>query len=234
MKKFTEWVGLIREAEQKELSMLQKSYQEYFTAKLKKFGVESPADLSPDKKAEFFSEITKDWEKGKGANESGKKDVKEYGVKEGNAFLAARARAVEEGAETFEFNGKIYQVTSKQVNEEEIKKSDVKKMIQDETKDLEKKVKKAEDAAKDAEKKAVDAEAEANAATKDAEKAKENAGKGKIESKEDFREYAMMILKKQHPKDFDEKLANKIIDGLSKDAEKSGDWGSAIGRLNKA
>jgi hypothetical protein len=104
MKKFTEWVGLIREAEQKELSMLQKSYQEYFTAKLKKYGVESPADLSPEKKAEFFSEITKDWEKGKGANESGKKDVKEYGVSEGNAFLAARARAIEEGSETFKFS----------------------------------------------------------------------------------------------------------------------------------
>jgi hypothetical protein len=233
MKKISEWVDVIREAEKRELSKLQQSYQEYFLAKLKKFGVKSPADLSADKKSEFFGEITKDWEKGQGANESGKKDVQEYGLKEGNAFLAARAKALEEGAEEFEFNGKVYQVHNKGVNEEEIKKSDVKKMIQDETKDLEKKVKKAEDAAKDAEKKAEKAEDEANSATKDAEKAQDKAGKGEIKNKEDFSEYAMKILKKQHPKDFDEAIAKKVIDGLSKDAEKSGDWGAAIGRLNK-
>ena len=231
MKKISEWADAVREAEKRELSKLQQSYQDYFSAKLKKYGVESPADLPADKKSEFFSEITKDWEKGQGASESGKKDIKEFGMTEGNAFLAARAKAIEEGAETFEFNGKVYQV---RVNEADIKKSDVKKMIKDETKELESKVKKAETAAKDAEQKAKDAEAESKSAIKDAEKAQEKAGKGTIESKEDFREYAMKILKKQHPDDFDEDIAKKVIDGLSKDAEKSGDWGSAIGRLNKA
>jgi hypothetical protein len=66
MKKFTEWVNMVREAELNEASELQKSYQEYFKAKLKKFGAESPADLDDEKKKEFFNEITKEWEKGQG------------------------------------------------------------------------------------------------------------------------------------------------------------------------
>ena len=82
MKKFSEWIQPLREAEERELSQLQKSYQDYFKAKLNKYGVKSPADLSAEKKAEFFGEITKDWEKGQGASEAGKKDVKEHGVKE--------------------------------------------------------------------------------------------------------------------------------------------------------
>ena len=70
MKKFSEWVQLVREAEVNEQSELQKSYQEYFKGKLKKFGVESPADLDDEKKKEFFSEISADWEKGKGVKEA--------------------------------------------------------------------------------------------------------------------------------------------------------------------
>jgi len=330
MKKISEWADAVREAEKRELSKLQQSYQEYFSAKLKKYGVDSPADLSADKKSEFFTEITKDWEKGQGASEAGKKDVKEHGVKEslgineasdwhdpiiiasfllqnqshfaaflkpkkmivevngpivkvtsasgsftitvdtkkgtidstgkpkhpestsyvetmewlkrstkfmvmneGNAWMAARAKAIEEGLDEFEFNGKVYPVFQNEVSEAEINKADIKKMIKDETKELESKVKKAETAAKDAEQKAKDAEAESKGAIKDAKKAQDRAGKGTIENKEDFREYAMKILKKQHPDNFDEEIANKVIDGLAKDAEKSGDWGSAIGRLNK-
>jgi hypothetical protein len=226
MKKISEWADAVREAEKRELSKLQQSYQEYFSAKLKKYGVESPADLSADKKSEFFSEITKDWEKGQGASEPGKKDVKEFGMTEGNAFFAARAKAIEEGLDEFEFNGKVYPIVQNEVSEADINKADIKKMIKDETKELESKVKKAETAAKDA-------EAESKGAIEDAEKAQDRAGKGTIETKEDFREYAMKILKKQHPDNFDEEIANKVIDGLAKDAEKSGDWGSAIGRLNK-
>ena len=82
MKKFTATVGVIREINEKELSDLQKSYREYFGAKMEKFGVKSPAELDDAQKKEFFNEITKDWEKGKGATEAGKKDVEENGVKE--------------------------------------------------------------------------------------------------------------------------------------------------------
>ena len=82
MKKFSNVVEMVREANQQELSDLQKSYREYFGAKLKKFDAESPADLTDDQKKEFFNEIKKDWEKGSGAKPAGKKDVEEHGVKE--------------------------------------------------------------------------------------------------------------------------------------------------------
>ena len=82
MKKFSEYIAVMHEAETAEKSELQKSYAEYFTAKLKKFDAESPADLNDEQKKEFFNEITKDWDKGKGAKPAGKKDVEEHGVKE--------------------------------------------------------------------------------------------------------------------------------------------------------
>lgn len=82
MKKFTQWVDVIREAEERQQSELQKSYKDYFSAKLNKFGAKSPADLDAEQKAEFFNEIKKDWEKGTGAKPAGKKDVEEHGVKE--------------------------------------------------------------------------------------------------------------------------------------------------------
>ena len=70
MKKFSEWVEMVREAELLEKSDLQKSYQEYFKKKLEKFGAKSPADLNDEQKKEFFNEISKEWEAGKGVKES--------------------------------------------------------------------------------------------------------------------------------------------------------------------
>jgi len=86
MKKFSEFIGSIREAEEAKKSDLQKSYQDYFQAKLAKFGVESPADLDEEKKKEFFNEIAADWEAGKGVKDSEKekveKEKEEAGIKE--------------------------------------------------------------------------------------------------------------------------------------------------------
>jgi hypothetical protein len=53
---------------------------------------------------------------------------------------------------------------------------------------------------------------------------------GKIKSEKDFREYAEAVLRKAHPKDYDEKIAKKIMDDLSKQV-KDNDWGPAIGKL---
>ncbi len=78
MKKFNEWIGPIREAQINEASELQKSYQDYFTAKLKKYNAESPADLDDETKKKFFNEITQEWERGKGV----KPEVKEKIEKE--------------------------------------------------------------------------------------------------------------------------------------------------------
>ena len=52
----------------------------------------------------------------------------------------------------------------------------------------------------------------------------------KITSDEEFEEYAMNILKKAHPDDFDEEEAKKTIEDILKDH--NGDYGAAIGALN--
>ena len=49
------------------LSTLQQEYRDYFMAKLEEFDVKSPAELSDDKKKEFFKAIKDGWVKGKGA-----------------------------------------------------------------------------------------------------------------------------------------------------------------------
>jgi predicted ribosome quality control (RQC) complex YloA/Tae2 family protein len=106
---------------------------------------------------------------------------------------------------------------------EEISKGDIKKMVKDETKDLEKKVKKAEDTAKAAEDTAEGAE-------KDADKAKKKAGQDEVTDEKSFREYAEGVLKKAHGDDYDEKIGNKVIDGIIGKV-KDDNWGEAIGRL---
>lgn len=45
------------------LSELQKEYRNFFLAKMKLYGVKSPAELSKEKKSPFFTEIKKDWAK---------------------------------------------------------------------------------------------------------------------------------------------------------------------------
>ena len=102
---------------------------------------------------------------------------------------------------------------------EEISKGDVKKMVKDETKDLEKKVEKAEDAAKDAE-----------ATAKDAEKDAKKAGQDEVTDEKSFREYAEGVLKKAHGDKYDQKIADKVIAGISKDV-KGDDWGAAVGKI---
>ena len=82
MKKFSQAIPALHEAEGAAKSELQKSYAEYFKAKLNKFGAKSPAELTPEQKSEFFKEITKDWTRGEGATKAGQADVEEHGIKE--------------------------------------------------------------------------------------------------------------------------------------------------------
>jgi hypothetical protein len=112
-----------------------------------------------------------------------------------------------------EEDSKVFFEYLKNLKEAELSKADVKKMVKDETKDLEKKV----DAA---EKKADEAE-------KDAKK----AGQDEVTDEKTFREYAENVLKKAHGDDYDEKIAKKVIDGIIDKVGKDGDWGQAIGRL---
>jgi hypothetical protein len=54
-----------------------------------------------------------------------------------------------------------------------------------------------------------------------------------VKDEKSFREYAESVLRKAHPKDYDEKIANKVMDDIIADVKKKGDddWGAAIGRL---
>jgi hypothetical protein len=51
---------------EKELSPLQKEYQAYFEGLLKKYNVESPAELEEEEMKKFFNEVSAGWIKGKG------------------------------------------------------------------------------------------------------------------------------------------------------------------------
>jgi hypothetical protein len=64
MKKFSTF--LTESINEAELSPLQKEYQDYFQAKLKEAGVESPAELDEEGMKKFFDSITAGWIKGKG------------------------------------------------------------------------------------------------------------------------------------------------------------------------
>lgn len=53
---------------ERKLSELQKEYRTFFLGKMSLYGVKSPAELTKEKKSEFFSEIKRDWAKHKIAN----------------------------------------------------------------------------------------------------------------------------------------------------------------------
>mgnify|MGYP000040000437 CR=1 FL=1 len=55
-------------------------YKKFFDAKLKKYGVKSPEELSDDEKKKFYDEIDKEWN---ADHESGKDGVNEYINKSG-------------------------------------------------------------------------------------------------------------------------------------------------------
>src|SRR5688500_14239180 len=50
---------------ERKLSELQKEYRTFFLEKMSFHGVKSPAELTPQKKSDFFTEIKQDWAKHK-------------------------------------------------------------------------------------------------------------------------------------------------------------------------
>ena len=48
---------------ERKLSALQKEYRAFFLEKMRLYGVKSPAELTKEKKSEFFTEIKRDWAK---------------------------------------------------------------------------------------------------------------------------------------------------------------------------
>jgi hypothetical protein len=69
-------------------------YEKFFRAALKKFGAKSPADLDDDKKKEFFDYVEK--------NYTGEKTDENFGQ--------SAHKAKKEGKDTFEYQGKTYNV----------------------------------------------------------------------------------------------------------------------------
>jgi len=209
MKKFTAAVTALHEAETSAKSELQKSYTEYFSAKLNKFGAKSPADLSPEQKSEFFSEISKDWERGVGAKPAGKKDVEEHGVKE--------SEEVNEGKEI------------KSDSEfKEYAQTVLKKAFGDKY-DEDKAMKTAEGILKKAD---GDYGAAVGMLTSSLGESEEvNEGK-EIKSDSEFKEYAQTVLKKAFGDKYDEEKAMKTAEGILKKAD--GDYGAAVGMLTSS
>jgi hypothetical protein len=75
---------------ERKLSELQKEYRAFFLGKMMLYGVKSPAELTKEKKSEFFTEIKEDWTKYK----LSKRQLKENDKKKSH-------QAVEDPLETF-------------------------------------------------------------------------------------------------------------------------------------
>lgn len=58
---------------ERRLSELQKEYRAFFLEKMRRYGIKSPAELTKEKKSEFFTEIKQDWAKIKAAKKQTKK-----------------------------------------------------------------------------------------------------------------------------------------------------------------
>jgi len=54
----------------------------------------------------------------------------------------------------------------------------------------------------------------------------------KISNEKEFEEYAMEILKKSHPDDFDQEVADKVVSGLK--SKYKSDFGAMVGALQSS
>lgn len=94
-------------------------YQKFFRKAMEKHGVSSPAEFKSDEeKKKFFNYVDKEWKGSK------TEDFEIHGkmMTEANAFLKARAVAMWEDKDEFEFNGKIYPVIK--IKEETLREAD--------------------------------------------------------------------------------------------------------------
>ena len=217
MKKLSIQAPLIREAEERELSALQKDWREYFGAKLKKFDAASPADLDDEKKKEFFNDLKKDWERGQGATDAGKKDIESHGVKEGEEMNEARSiekvsKDISKLASEMAELAKIWKTAEGKA------KTDVLDSLKKKTADKKNLEKELEDliTGKDKDIELIVMEAY-------------SVDEAEVKNDAEFKEYAEKVLKKAHKDDYDEKKAEKTIEGILK--KSNGDYGAAVGML---
>lgn len=162
-------------------------------------------------------------------------------INERNAFLAARAKAIEEGAEEFEFNGKKYPVilNESQLNEGEREEQWAMEIY---TNAVGSKGDYSEDelakAGKDTFEEIV------NAAGYKGSRGKKITDElmriatesvvteSEVKSDEEFDEYAKTVLQKAFGEDYDEAKAKEVIDGILSKVD--GDYGAAVGMLTSS
>ena len=96
-------------------------------------------------------------------------------------------------------------------------------------KELEKKLDKVEKKADDAQQQADDAQKQADDANKEASKAKQS-----ITDEKSFKAYAENKFKKVFGDKLDTDKMNQIVDGIIDKYGKDGNWGQAVGVLNKS
>ena len=176
-------------------------------------------------------------------------------LEERNAFLGARAKAIEEDNEEFEFNGKTYKVIINEadsVNEGEREEQWAMELYtdavgpdggysEDELAKADSKV--FDEIIKDAgykgsrAKKIADEFAKIATESVDTETTEElledtQVNEAEINSDEEFKEYATTVLQKAFGEDYDEAKASEVIDGIL--GKVDGDYGAAVGMLTSS
>ena len=163
-------------------------------------------------------------------------------MNEGNAFLAARAKAIEEDAEEFEFNGKTYPVIKENEEIEEVTEDEIEIKVDG---DYEIEVEKEEDEeggeeeapAEEVEETEEIAEEVSEEESEEVEETEEVAeeestNEAEVKSDEDFKEYAFSVLQQAFGDKFDEEKAQEVVDGLL--GKHGDDYGAAVGALQSS
>ena len=160
-------------------------------------------------------------------------------MNEGNAFLAARAKAIEEDAEEFEFNGKKFPVIKEEVEvEEEVNESEAENILQDLLDERGGDMGELHGMSIEDAQDTVDTYGHKGSKAKKIAKELHSlcnesvVNEAEVKSDEDFKEYAFSVLGKAFGDKFDEEKAQEVVDGLL--SKHGDDYGAAIGALTSS
>ena len=176
---------------------------------LSEYGVSEISELNDDDKASFFDRLKEN---------ASSEDVtymidrlEEAYVSEGNAFGAARAKAIADGEKEFTVDGETYPVEDVDADDKE----------------------NAEEMEAAANEEATEEVTETEEVEEETEEVEEaEVSEAEVNSDEEFSEYAKAVLQKAFGDDFDEAKAQETIDGILSKAE--GDYGAAVGMLQSS
>ena len=104
---------------ERKLSKLQKEYRAFFLEKMRLYGIKSPAELTKDKKSEFFTEIKQDWAKYK----QSKKQLVETKIVEPQTIVSEPIETYEEITKPLRENDSSLHLKNRQQKEYPIQSS---------------------------------------------------------------------------------------------------------------